>query len=55
MIWSVMIVHGSEANTSDQSRMTYMNGFCKSDSVLDYPDYLVDGRLVPNIDPNRIP
>ncbi len=55
MIWSVMIVHGSEANTSDQSRMTYMNGFCKSDSVLDYPDYLVDGRLVPNIDPSRIP
>ena len=55
MLWSVTIVHGSEANTSNQSRMTYMNGFCKSDSVLEYPDYLVDGRLVPHIDASRIP
>jgi hypothetical protein len=55
MVWSVMIVHGSEANTSDSSRMTYMNGFCRSKSTNGYPDYLVDGKIVKDIDPERIP
>ena len=55
MVWSVMIVHGSEANSSDRSRMTYMNGFCKSASVLDYPDYLVNGKVIHQINPERIP
>ena len=55
MIWSVKIVHGSEANSSDEPRMTYMNGFCKSESVVDYPDYLVNGTVVPLINPERIP
>jgi len=55
LIWSVKIVHGSEANVSDSPRMTYMNGFCKSDSVKDYPDYLSDGNVVAEIDPTRIP
>jgi len=55
LLWSVMVVHGSEANTSELPRMTYMNGFCKSESVIDYPDYLVDGAVVVDIDPKRIP
>ena len=50
-----MVVHGSEVNRSDKSRMTYMNGFCKSESVLDYPDYLVNGKVVNEINPERIP
>ena len=55
MVWSVMIVHGSEENESTDSRMTYMNGFCRSRSASAYPDYLVDGKIVENIDPQRIP
>ena len=55
MIWSVKIVHGSEANASNSSRMTYMNGFCRTRSASSYPDYLVDGEVIPNIDPERIP
>ena len=55
MVWSVMIVHGSEANKSTSSRMTYMNGFCRTRSASAYPDYLVDGRIVENIDPRKIP
>ena len=37
LMLSVKIVQGSDANVSDSPRMTYMNGFCKSDSVKDYP------------------
>jgi len=55
MLWSVNIIHGSEENTSGNSRMTYMNGFCKSASVLDYPEYLVDGKVIHQINPERIP
>jgi hypothetical protein len=50
-----MIVHGSEANTSNLSRMTYMNGFCKADSVSSYPDYLKNGKVVHEINPEKIP
>jgi|TARA_R110000796_G_scaffold51117_8_gene120599 ectoine hydroxylase-related dioxygenase (phytanoyl-CoA dioxygenase family) len=55
LIWSVKIVHGSEANSSDRPRMTYMNGFCKSESVIDYPTYIINGKVVPHINPERIP
>ena len=55
MVWSVMVVHGSEANRSTSSRMTYMNGFCRTRSASTYPDYLVDGNIIENINPNRIP
>ncbi len=55
MIWSVKIVHGSEANTSGDPRMTYMNGFCRTKSVSSYPDYLLNGNIVKNIDPSLIP
>lgn len=44
IIWSVMIVHGSEKNLSDKSRMTYMNGFAKADSAPDWPMYLTNGK-----------
>ena len=46
MIWSVMTVHGSEANESKGNRMTYMNGFAKADSALDWGYYLKDGEVV---------
>jgi len=55
MVWSVMVVHGSEANRSTSSRMTYMNGFCRTRSAGAYPEYLMDGRIVENIDPRKIP
>lgn len=55
LIWSVMIVHGSEANHSNSNRMTYMNGFCRSKAVNAYPDYMVNGRVIPYIDTARIP
>ncbi len=55
MVWSVKVVHGSEANTSGKPRMTYMNGFCKTKSVTAYPDYLIKGEVIKNIDPERIP
>ena len=34
LIWSVMVVHGSEQNNSGRNRMTYMNGFCAEDALL---------------------
>ena len=55
MIWSVKIVHGSEVNKSTGSRMTYMNGFCRTRSASAYPDYLVNGNIIKNIDPEKIP
>lgn len=45
-VWSVMVVHGSEPNISDRSRMTYMNGFAKASSVsksLGFPTYMKGG------------
>jgi ectoine hydroxylase-related dioxygenase (phytanoyl-CoA dioxygenase family) len=55
MIWSVLIVHGSEPNLSKRDRMTYMNGFCRTKSANTYPYYLVDGQVVKKIDPKLIP
>lgn len=55
MIWSVMIVHGSEPNYSNNDRMTYMNGFCKATATSAYPDYLVNGQVVYNMNPKLIP
>ena len=34
LIWSVMIVHGSQPNRSTRSRMYYMNGLARSECVL---------------------
>lgn len=55
LIWSVMIVHGSEKNSSNSDRMTYMNGFCRTKAATKYPHYLINGTVVPNINPALIP
>lgn len=55
LIWSVMIVHGSERNNSNSDRMTYMNGFCRTKAAKSYPHYMISGQVVPNIDPSMIP
>jgi ectoine hydroxylase-related dioxygenase (phytanoyl-CoA dioxygenase family) len=55
LIWSVMSVHGSEQNESKKDRMTYMNGFCRSKSTKTYPDYLVNGKVINEIQINKIP
>jgi ectoine hydroxylase-related dioxygenase (phytanoyl-CoA dioxygenase family) len=55
LIWSVMIVHGSETNNSDSSRMTYMNGFCRTKAARTYPHYMIKGQVVPYINPAMIP
>ena len=54
-IWSVRIVHGSERNTSSTSRMTYMNGFCRSRCASTYPDYMIDGKVIPKLNARLIP
>jgi len=55
LIWSVMIVHGSETNNSNSSRMTYMNGFCRTKAAKTYPHYMIGGKVVHKIDPTMIP
>ena len=55
LIWSVMIVHGSENNNSNSSRMTYMNGFCRTKAAKSYPHYMINGQVVPQINPAMIP
>lgn len=55
LIWSVMIIHGSEPNQSSQDRMTYMNGFCRSKAANKYPFYMKKGEIVTLIDPKLIP
>jgi len=55
LIWSVLTVHGSERNNSNSDRMTYMNGFCRTKACSGYPHYLINGNIVPSIDPTMIP
>jgi ectoine hydroxylase-related dioxygenase (phytanoyl-CoA dioxygenase family) len=55
LIWSVMIVHGSEKNNSNSDRMTYMNGFCRTKAASTYPHYLIDGKVVSNLNARMIP
>jgi ectoine hydroxylase-related dioxygenase (phytanoyl-CoA dioxygenase family) len=55
LIWSVMIVHGSERNNSTSDRMTYMNGFCRTKAARAYPHYMINGKIISNIDPSMIP
>lgn len=50
VVWSVMIVHGSEPNLSQRPRMTYMNGFAKASCSKFNPVYLQGGKIVPQID-----
>ena len=42
LVWNLLVVHGSEENISERSRMTYMSGFAAEKSVLNkhsYPEY----------------
>jgi ectoine hydroxylase-related dioxygenase (phytanoyl-CoA dioxygenase family) len=55
LIWSVMIVHGSEPNQSSNDRMTYMNGFCRSKAANKYPFYLKEGSVLTHLESNLIP
>lgn len=55
LIWRVDTIHGSEPNTSQSDRMTYMNGFCRSKATKTYPDYLVNGKVVKELQANLIP
>lgn len=55
LIWSVKIVHGSERNLSDQPRMTYMNGFCRTKAAISYPHYMVNGSVIKKMDASLIP
>ena len=55
LIWSVMIVHGSERNNSNSNRMTYMNGFCRTKATRSYPHYMIRGQVISQINPAMIP
>lgn len=55
LIWRVDTIHGSEPNTSNSDRMTFMNGFCRTKATRTYPDYLVNGEIVKKINPSHIP
>lgn len=55
LIWSVMTLHGSEQNSSNKDRMTYMNGFCRAKSANTYPFYMIESKVIKNIDPTLIP
>ena len=55
LMWSVMIIHGSEPNQSNSNRMTYMNGFCRERAAKSYPLYMKNNIVLQNIDPTQIP
>lgn len=44
IVWNAMTAHCSGQNTSIRMRMTYMNGFCKTEASDDWPHYLIDGQ-----------
>lgn len=50
LVWSVMSVHGSQPNQSNLSRMYYMNGFAKSETVIkgreQWPRYMEGGTIL---------
>lgn len=54
LIWSVMIVHGSEKNMTPFPRMNYMNGFAKSDASVHFPVY-TKGGVVQDLDVTTFP
>lgn len=55
MVWSVMIIHGSEANKTNHPRMVYMNGFAAADASKYFPYYMREGKCVENLDPSLFP
>jgi len=54
LVWNLLIAHGSRANASDRTRMTYMNGFCDSAASDSWPSYVENGQLV-ELDAAMIP
>jgi len=54
LAWTATVMHGSYSNNSNQSRMTYMNGFAQTDCCDAWPWYLAGGRLQP-ANPDLIP
>jgi len=54
LIWSSLIVHGSQPNRSEHHRMYYMNGFAKAECSKPWPYYIKDGKLA-DLDPSMIP
>lgn len=54
VLWGCLTVHGSEANISKSSRMTYMNGYAPAENCLDYPWAIKDGVAM-DIESNKIP
>lgn len=55
VLWSVMIVHGSEENKSNHSRMVYMNGFAAEFSSKHFPYYMIGGKIIDKIDTTQFP
>jgi len=55
IIWSALNIHGSSGNKSNRSRIYYMNGFCSSSNSKAWPDYMINGEIINNIDANKIP
>ena len=48
LLWSVMVVHGSQPNQSNYSRGYFMNGFARESCIIDndeFPHYLKGGEL----------
>jgi hypothetical protein len=49
LLWSAMVVHGSEKNDSHRPRGYFMNGFAKREcvdaSVTEFPAYMKGGKL----------
>lgn len=55
ILWSLLAVPGSPRNESGMSRMTYMNGFCLSRHSANWPDYVVDGKVIVKANASAIP
>lgn len=50
LVWSVMIVHGSQVNISRTPRMVYMNGFGSAHASKYFPYYTKDGKVIQHMD-----
>lgn len=55
VIWSVAIVHGSESNKTNNSRMVYMNGFAASKASKHFPRYMIKGFTIDDINIAEFP
>ena len=54
LVWNLLVAHGSRANVSERTRMTYMNGFCDSAASMRWPMFIERGRVV-NLNAAMIP